>query len=249
MRSLTYSPLSLRKRCTRLTSSRASPSRLRASVSVGSMAAKRVPSCATTSAPLALRTTVRSSASSGCEWPPTVRCTASPRSNASSVALCSAFTAWAASGVSLPHFLPNDRKLAFASSDTSESADPRNSTPFTFSSLASSGASWSSKSCSASPATHTSRDSGCRTLMPASSRAARPSVASARTSAMAVSSAVSRAPGLARTKSARCTEAPASARWIQSLTKGANGASSRETTINTSCSVANAARLSALSTS
>jgi hypothetical protein len=97
--------------------------------------------------------------------------------------------------------------------------------------------------------THTSRESGWRTFTLASSRAARASVASVRMRAIARSSAGSMSRGSPRVNGARWTEVPVSSRWIQSVMKGAKGASSRQLTASTSCSVANAARLSSVSTS
>ena len=93
------------------------------------------------------------------------------------------------------------------------------------------------------------RASGWRTFTAASSRAARARVASVRSWVIARSSAWSGGGAAGRTYGATCTESPASSRCIQSVRKGAIGASSRQVTTSTSCSVANAARLSGVSTS
>ncbi len=97
--------------------------------------------------------------------------------------------------------------------------------------------------------TQTSRASGCRTFTFAVSRAARPADASARMAPIASSSAGSAAAPCSRRYGAKCTDSPVRAWCIQSVTNGVNGASRRHDVTSTSCSVANAARLSSVSTS
>jgi hypothetical protein len=169
--------------------------------------------------------------------------------NARSSSLVNTATACAASGVFLPNFLPSARKFGFASSVMSASPELANSTVFTFNSAASSGMRGVMAASLTFGATQIILDSGCRTLIPTSSRAARPNRASSRIACMAASRDASAATGRSATNVARWTDVPVSSRWIQSLTNGAIGASKRQTDTSTSRSVANAARLSACSTS
>ena len=178
IRSLTASPASFRIRCTRLTSSRASPSRLQLR---RHRRIDRREEPARPPAPPARPTP--GERSSGRPAPSSCDCPVDRHDQRlaaleahAACSLVNAATACAASGVCFPNFLPSERKFGFASSVTSASPRRRELDLLDVE-LRREQRQRAAPSAASSTfgATQTIRDSGCRTLIPTSSRAARPS--------------------------------------------------------------------------
>ena len=144
--------------------------------------------------------------------------------------------------------LPSARKFGLASSVTSASALDANSTRLHVELRREQRHELLQIASTASPcrgSTHTIRASGWRTFTPAdSARRAAERGERADLAHRLLELRLRRRTAPAARTARRAPDSPVSSRCIQSVTNGANGASSRQLATSTSCSVANAARLS-----